>query len=322
MTFHGRIEHPVAGRDIPGPGHYELKSTLIKSSNNVKIGRSARNTLIKAAPGPGPAAYNPIMKLNHSFGPTFGKGEKNVQLKRCTTPGPGAYNVRSIIGTEGRKHSIYAKRPNTSLRHEHTSPGPAAYNLSYRKNSPSFTIGRGRNTRQQTSIGPSPEKYNPSYKLVRPSSPYWKISTVSRNVSMTKKQSPEPGTYDLPTTIGKGPKIAFHGKRSKEKVEAFPGPGAYNPNPKVILERYPKIVMSTGPRTAKDFSTRKDVPGPGAYLIPSMLDGPKFGFGLGKKGNYRTNTDIPGPGTYKIPCTIGRAENYQLSQSKSQYSYV
>ncbi len=80
--------------------------------------------------------------------------------------------------------------------------------------------------------------------------------------------------------LGKGPKVLLHGKRVKEKVETIPGPGAYDPNPKAVLRGYPRIALSTGPRVEKDYSTRKDVPGPGEYGLNSTLNGPKFGYAL------------------------------------------
>eukprot|EP00826_Nyctotherus_ovalis_P057140 TRINITY_DN7805_c0_g1_i1.p1 TRINITY_DN7805_c0_g1~~TRINITY_DN7805_c0_g1_i1.p1 ORF type:complete len:173 (+),score=45.84 TRINITY_DN7805_c0_g1_i1:942-1460(+) len=170
--------------------------------------------------------------------------------------------------------------------------------------------------------GPSPTEYNPNYSLLRPASPYWRMNKSSRNTSMAKRGSPEPGTYNLPSTIGQGPKIAFRGRLGKEKMSTIPGPGAYDPNMKAVLERYPKIVLSTGPRTEKDFTTRKDIPGPGTYPAPSTLNGPKFGFGVGKKCVHRADGDIPGPGAYRLPSTIGRAETYQLEGNRSVYSYV
>lgn len=316
------MEYPVAGRDIPGPGQYELKSTLTVSANNVKIGKSARNDLIKGKIGPGPGAYELGKTFYHNFGPTFGKGKKNSYIPRSSTPGPGTYKNMSLIGTEGRKHSIYPKRPDTSAKYGQSSPGPAAYSFSYVKNSPSFSMGRGNLMKTQISIAPSPGNYNPNYALIRTKSPFWKMCKSTRNTSMSKKGGVDPGSYNLPSTFGAGPRISFHGKRAKEKIEEFPGPGAYNPNHKVILEKYPKIVLSTAPKIEKDFTTQKDVPGPGTYAMNSTLNGPKFGFGVGKKGTYNTNESIPGPGSYKIPCTIGQAETYQLANSKSKYSYV
>jgi len=322
VIIHGKIDYPIPGRDIPGPGQYELKSTLMQAANNVKIGHSARNDLLPNVPGPGPAAYYPVIRRNHTIGPTFGKGEKNVGTYRNTTPGPGAYDTVSTIGTEGRKHSIYPKRPDTSLKYGEASPGPAAYSSPYKKKSPAFSMGGGRYALNTTWIGPSSTQYDPNYTLLRPSPTFCKMNKSSRNVNTISHNSAEPGAYNLPSTIGEGPKITFHGKLNKQKSNTIPGPGTYNPDPKAIFERLPKVALSTGPRTEKDYSTRKDVPGPGTYGLKSTLNGPRFGFGIGKKGYCKRDNDIPGPGAYKVPCTIGRAETYQLPNNKSQSGYV
>ena len=77
--------------------------------------------------------------------------------------------------------------------------------------------------------------------------------------------------------LGEGPKFQLHGKRPDDKIDAIPGPGAYNPNHKMILEKFPAIALSTGPRVEKDYTTKKDVPGPGTYGLSTTLNGPKFG---------------------------------------------
>ena len=91
------------------------------------------------------------------------------------------------------------------------------------------------------------------------------------------KDIPGPASYNLPTTLGGGPKILLHGRRAREKPDSIPGPGAYNPNHKATLEGYPGIALSTGPKEEKDYTTRRDVPGPGYYKLNSTLRGPKFG---------------------------------------------
>ena len=161
-----------------------------------------------------------------------------------------------------------------------SSPGPAAYNIHPGKNAPSFSIGQSRQTYKTIDVKkPSPADYYPKVEYCRPSSPNWKICKSLRDTSIGKKGGPDPATYNLPGFIGKAPKAILAGKRSKDKVESFPGPGAYNPNMKVILENYPGIVVSTGPRTEKDLRTCKDDPGPGTYKVPTTLSGPRCKFG-------------------------------------------
>lgn len=48
-----------------------------------------------------------------------GAGEK-------LSPGPGAYNHKLIVGVEGQKRSLSARRPESAPSYR-SSPGPGAY---------------------------------------------------------------------------------------------------------------------------------------------------------------------------------------------------
>jgi hypothetical protein len=50
---------------------------------------------------------------------------------------------------------------------------------------------------------------------------------------------------------------------------------------------------------------RNNVPPPGAYEIPSTINGPKFSLSKAKKDALIK--PLPGPGYYEIPSTIGVA---------------
>jgi len=217
--------------------------------------------------------------------------------------------------------SIYGKGPDTGPKSGSASPGPAAYNLQHKSNSPSFSIGRAR-TKHSCSTTPGPGKYDPQTKLRERASPLWRICKSERNTDIAKRGVPDPGAYDLPSVIAQGPKISLHGKRVEKKIEDIPGPGAYNQDSKVILKKYPGIVVSTGPRVEKDFSTRKDVPGPGAYPLRSTLNGPRIGFGYGKKCEDKLDKSIPGPGAYKIPCSFARAERYKMPGKSLPFRFI
>ena len=90
-------------------------------------------------------------------------------------------------------------------------------------------------------------------------------------------KGPGPCSYNILSKLGQGPKYHIHGKRVDEKPDAVPGPGAYDPNHKAVLEKLHSVALGTGPRVEKDFSTKKDVPGPGQYKLGTTLNGPKFG---------------------------------------------
>lgn len=165
-------------------------------------------------------------------------------------------------------------------------------------------------------MGQSPGVYSPQYNLLRKSSPHWRICANQRSIKIGSEGGPEPAAYKLPTLFGEGPKVSFHGVGSKTRIETGPGPGAYDPSHKFVLEKTPKVVVCTEQR--KELGKCGDVPGPGAYPVGSTLNGPKFGFGAEKRSLYRLDQNTPGPGRYKIPATIGRAESYQLPHRKSQ----
>lgn len=291
------------------------------SISTAKIGRSALRSSFISTSSPGPAAYTSCEDFSRNFAPkyTFGKSIEHIKTKDI--PGPGSYNSKSIVGTEGVRHTIYFKPSDNDPKYGQSSPGPAAYNVQGRKTSPSFSIGRSR-ANKETKEGPGPSNYRPKVGCCHPSSPSWKICKSSREIIFGKNDTPDPGAYNLPGLIGKAPRAVLSGKRVQEKPEEVPGPGAYNPNHKVVTETYPGIFVSTGPRTEKDFRTCKDDPGPGAYSVSSTLTGPKCRFGRAKRNTKSLTGFVPGPGAYKIPCMFARAERYKLPEKRLSYSFV
>jgi len=330
ITFGGRIEEPVKNAYVPGPGYYKLNSTLTEAITAVKIGLSSRSNSPNPhrTDSPGPCAYNPVKKFSENKGPkfTFGIGEKCKFINRNCAPGPGSYPTQTVIGKEGTRPSIYSKRPDTSPKYGNESPGPCAYNQTIVPSRKwSISIGKGSsrsNNLSKTMLIPPPGSYEPKIDAARPSSPMWKICRTGRNSITPRTTTPDPGAYDLPSTFGKGPNIKIHGRIQQKQIEAMPGPGEYNPNHKLVLEVYPGIAMSTGPRTEKDITTRKHVPGPGHYQLKSTLQGPKFGFGIGLKCKQKRDDNIPGPGTYKVPCLFARTQKYQIPNKDMSYSFV
>lgn len=322
VSFSGKIKYSVPNRDIPGPGQYEPKDN-ISSVSTIKIGRSARKSCFISSSGPGPAAYVPSKEFSRNCAPKYTFGRAIEHIKTNDVPGPGAYNSRSVMGSEGIKHTIHHKPPDTDPKFGESSPGPAAYITIMRKSTPAFSIGHSMLNKQSATIdNPGPNYYNPKVDCCRATSPNWKICKSSRDIVFGKGDGPNPASYYIPGLIGKAPRAVLSGKRPKEKPEAIPGPGAYNPNHKVIIETYPGIVVTTGPRTEKDFRTCKDDPGPGAYSVVSTLSGPKCKFGKSKRNSKSMTEFVPGPGAYKIPCMFARAERYKLPDKKLSYSFV
>ena len=58
-----------------------------------------------------------------------------------------------------------------------------------------------------------------------------------------------------------GKTVILHGKRKDRKPEETPGPGAYSPNKNLVIKQLARAGIGCAPKVAKDYSTRKDVPG-------------------------------------------------------------
>ena len=99
-TTEARADH------IPGPGQYQLKSTLKGVGAYIGIKTQQRSK----ENSPGPCAYNPKDELKFHTGPSFsisGVGGDQSSLNKAF-PGPGTYDPQLrphtgvIIGTERR----------------------------------------------------------------------------------------------------------------------------------------------------------------------------------------------------------------------------
>jgi hypothetical protein len=68
-----------------------------------------------------------------------------------------------------------------------------------------------------------------------------------------------------PQLDNSAPKYGMVGRQSKFHDEKVPGPGAYNPSTKLVTQDAPHYGVGTSPKIDKDKTTRRIVPGPGAY---------------------------------------------------------
>jgi len=126
------------------------------------------------------------------------------------------------------------------------------------------------------------------------------------NQSLEIMKTPGPGTYVSKTFVGEGPKIGIKTRNSAStSFSNVPGPGAYKPNISSVVRKSPSAGL--GHKRRDNLISRSDnakVPGPGTYSLQNKVDGPKFGFGTGKRAAEKLS-DAPGPGAYNIPTTVG-----------------
>jgi hypothetical protein len=103
---------------------------------------------------------------------------------------------------------------------------------------------------------------------------------------------PDPGKYDIPTTIGSGPKFTLHQKHKVWERDYAP---SYNQLPSTLAQRS----ISIGNKYVELRDPRSDVPGPN--LCTSSLGGRRVAIHL----RYREQCDqTPGPGSYEIGTTL------------------
>lgn len=151
---------------------------------------------------------------------------------------------------------------------------------------------------------------------------------------------PDPGKYDIPSTIGKGPKFTLHQRHKQFDVEYAP---KYNQLPSTLSKKGSTIgpltsrtrktddvpgpslyttTIGTGRKSSmhvKHFEEKNENPGPGSYNIPSSFDGPAYSCRTGKRNTYIVdNVPVP-PGTYDIPSDISKRRPMTISSREREH---
>ncbi|KAH0792868.1 h-shippo 1 [Histomonas meleagridis] len=131
---------------------------------------------------------------------------------------------------------------------------------------------------------------------------------------------PPVGNYDIPSTIGSGPKFTMRSRHKQFEIDYDPSynllPSTLSKKGSTIGRKYytkkesdnfpgPSYVSTTigkGPKTSihNRHPTTSDVtPGPGSYTLPtSTFNGPKYSIGVGKRFDYFVDSATVAPGTY------------------------
>jgi len=139
---------------------------------------------------------------------------------------------------------------------------------------------------------------------------------------------PDPGKYDIPSTIGQGPKYTLKGRHKEFDPDFNP---KYNVLPSTLSTKsvnlgrknsglrsirrdiftpgpcYFGSTLGEGPKFSlhQRFSTKTDeTPGPGAYNDAPIEKGPSYSCGVGQRVNFVTSDISVGPGSYDIPSSL------------------
>jgi len=313
-SFRAKSATPDGRTKVPGPGTYEPTSRIQnQSSPSFKIGTSKRDNLYNtnATPGPGSYTTRPNSAFNRESGPKYGFGtadRDSLHGMSKTLPGPGQYDFRGSFEGAGKGTSLVPRRPDSALSAAARSPGPGAYNpsLTDKPKGPSYRMGSAsRDSISKERIGvPGPGNYEP--KLIQGNQNV-KIGTSVRSPLSRSGYTPGPGSYELQTKVGEGPKYIMNPRRDEKYERYVPGPGAYNPSVNLVKENGPAIGMGSSNR--HDLYASKSNPGPGQYDTRGNIAGPKWGFGSEMRGKNHKSA-VPGPGSYNLPTTVGDVPKY------------
>lgn len=176
---------------------------------------------------------------------------------------------------------------------------------------------------KEAGFAPGPGAYNPAEKTVsnKSATPGWGMGTSKRGPLSYANAAPGPGSYQQPSKIGEGPKYALRPKTAVTVKHEVPGPGQYEPGKDPSKARPPTATMGKESRGQGFTTESKVVPGPGAYApVPGNKPGPAYSFGTATTIQHKT--DVPGPGAYKLPSTIVDLPNYAIPQRSKEFAYV
>lgn len=116
----------------------------------------------------------------------------------------------------------------------------------------------------------------------------------------------------------------LHFDDTKKYIHSIPGPGTHEPTYVPTKSRSP--VYSMGAKFDKQKDTTMLVPGPGTYVNSAeklKQAAPSFGFGTSKRPVIgATKLQVPGPGAYKLPSKIADLPDFAMPNRKAESKYV
>lgn len=211
------------------------------------------------------------------------------------------------------------RRPDTAPSTGRGVPGPGTYvpSLSDKNQAPKYGFGSAVKTSKLNKDKvntPGAGSYNPTTSQVLKKNANYGMGTGKRRPLSAANRNPGPGMY-RPRSSFDGPKYGMQGRKTAKDSQKVPGPGSYTPHETLTTGAAPKYGMGTSPKISKDKTTKRIVPGPGAYRTQdrpaSAKAAPSWGFGTDKRVKTK-KTEVPGPGQYRVPVKVLDVPRYVL----------
>jgi hypothetical protein len=315
----------------PGPGAHDIPTSLGAHAPTAKFGSSQRRQ--GAAPlSPGPAQYEATHNQTAHASPKWGLGTSARQDAggAKAVPGPGTYFLPSRL-VEGPKYSAAPRREETA-RSE--GPGPSAYSLGTSVGTGLQWSMRQRHNQNNAADDPGPGAYQAvTMENVKEQTPGWRFGTSNREPSgsfnppgpgtyepsdprnlqakckfgtshrpsqvNTKQSNPGPGSYEVASEFGQGPKYTVTPRGGTTKLSKTPGPGQYERDDMATTQKAPKYGFGSAKRQG-ELGAGAGTPGPGTYSHGSTLAGAKFSLQSRRQFESRGGASkvTPGPGAH------------------------
>ena len=248
--------------------------------------------------------------LAHSHSPpafSMGKGkERNMEVRRdrdLKNVGPGSYDRTFADKKKEPTYSMGAKLSSSLVRRDAgSSPEPGRYDPSHalsKSKSPAYRIGT-----EQRSAGFDQRKA----KLV-PGAGHYETRSMAFNIEKPKFHMGQKLTHD----------------DTQKFIHSVPGPGSHSPT--IAPSKFRAPTYSMGAKLSSSLTRNENVPGPGTYVNTAekmKQTAPSFGFGTSKRPALGGNSkhQVPGPGAYKIPTRIADVPEFAMAGKSTDFKHV
>lgn len=277
----------------PGPGQYDIPQEKVPSYvMGVSKREPPRPDSIKSDL-PGPGTYT----IPHEYLGSQCKFLKPAQFsgsKTSSNLGPGSYNFSTTL--LNKSFFLAPRRSSSSGKLRQIVPGPGTYEPCPVKSNSSIHIGISKRAEIKDNNMPGPGTYTINS---RPSTGSTSFGVGNR--SEIKNNIECHNSYDLPSTIGEGPKISLRSRMQRKSQSLGPGPGTYFPE---SPQKIPTFLFGLSKREI--WKNNNTSPGP-IYCIEAPVEGPVWKFAGAPKQKIDKRAELPGPGSYENKSTLKKS---------------